>query len=203
MSSVAKHAILRYRRMLVGKRATILCMAAEAELVGIRQAQIVAGGATVRIVAVCTTHLSFPKRMVVRQTHLAAFRLVAPQASIICLPARLHHHFGFRNQFLHVGHAARSHHIRGHKEIGFGFGISLCLVAVSLMAIYAANFVGSMPALPSSSEFSHLARDNSGRRRYLPRRNDGKGDDLGNVAAALHVQAAGPWHCSHSTPCWA
>ena len=72
-------------------------MAAEAELVSIRHAQIVAGGATVRIVAVCTTHFSFPKRMVVRQTHLATFGLVAPQASIVCLPARLHYRFGLRN----------------------------------------------------------------------------------------------------------
>jgi hypothetical protein len=166
-------------------------MAAEAELVSIRHAQIVAGGATVRIVAVCTTHLSFSKRMVVRQTHLAAFGLVAPQASIICLPARLHHHFGFRNQVLHVGHAARCHHIRGHKEIGFGFGISLCLIAVSLMAIYAANFVGSMRPCHPVANFLISRVTTQADAITFRGGTMAKGDDLGNVAAALHVQAAG------------
>jgi len=165
-------------------------MAAEAELVRIRHAQIVAGGATVRIVAVCTTHLSFPKRMVVRQTHLATFGLVAPQASIVCLSSRLHHHFGFRNQVLHVADAALSHHIRGHKEIGFGFGISLCLIIVSLMAIYAADLVGSMrPCHPVAnfliSRVTAQAYAVGVGGRTLAERNN-----LRNISTTLHVQAA-------------
>ena len=86
--------------------------------------------------------------------------------------------------------AARSHYIRGHQEIGFGFGISLCLVGVSLMAIYATNFVGGMRPCHPVANFL-ISRVTT--QAYTVSVRGGtvaKGDDLGNVPAALHVQAA-------------
>ena len=74
--TVAKHTILRHRRMLVGEGSAMLRMATQTELVAIGHAQVVPGRPTVRIMAICATHLSFPQRMVVRQAHLTPLGLV-------------------------------------------------------------------------------------------------------------------------------
>jgi hypothetical protein len=76
--AVAKHAIFRHRRMLVGEWPAILCMATQTELIGIGHAQVVPGRPTVRIVAISATHLSFAQRMVVGQAHLTPLGLVTP-----------------------------------------------------------------------------------------------------------------------------
>ncbi len=94
MGTVAEHAIFRYRRMLIGKRAAVLRVAAQAELVGIGCAEVIARGASMRIMAIRTTHLSVPQGMVVGQAHLATLRLVTLQASVIGLPPRLNDGLG-------------------------------------------------------------------------------------------------------------
>src|ERR1035437_269451 len=126
---MTSHAVFRYRRMLVGEGSSILRVTTQTELVGICHPQIVPRNSTMRIVAVCATHLSFPQRVMVRQAHLPALGLVAPQASIIRLPARLHHYLRFRDQVLHVAYPSRSHHI----QTPIVFGVALRAVVVRLM----------------------------------------------------------------------
>ena len=173
--------------MLVGKRATILCVAAQTELIHVRRPQIVARRATVRIVAIGTTHFSFAQRMMIGHADLRAFSLVTLQASIVRLPAGLHHGFGFGDQILHIAYAAGSHHI--HKSCTWR--ASFCTVIVGLMAVNAANLVGSVRTChPVANSFisrmttqTHAVCVGS---RALTER-----DDLGNITATLHVQAAG------------
>jgi hypothetical protein len=56
---VADQAILRHRRMLVHVRPAVLRMAAKAELIYVRQAQIIARRAAVWVMAIHTSHLGF------------------------------------------------------------------------------------------------------------------------------------------------
>jgi hypothetical protein len=127
-------------------------MAAQAKLISIRHPQIVSRGPSVRVVAIGTTHLPFPQRMVVRQAHLGPLAFVTSKASIICLPPWLHDHLGFGNQILHRSHAAWSHHIKTRFRFGAGFR-----VGVSLMALSAANLIGSVRPRNPVAEFCILS----------------------------------------------
>ena len=59
MGGVAIHAVFRDRGVLVGKRPAILCVATQAELIGIRRPQIVAGRPAMWIMAINTAHFAF------------------------------------------------------------------------------------------------------------------------------------------------
>ena len=190
MSSVAKHAISATGGCWKENGPRYCAWQLRQSLVSIRHAQIVAGGATVRIVAVCTTHL--PSRSGWWKDRPIWPRTVGGTSD--------KHHFPASEaaSSLRLPEPSSTRCSRGPQFITSVVTRRLAsvlespfrLVAVNLMAIYAANFVGSMRPCHRVANFSSRAC-NSGRRRYLPRRNDGERDDLGNVAAALHVQAAG------------
>ena len=181
--------------MLVGEWATILRMAAQTELITIRRTQIVAGRASVGVMAICATHLPFPQRMVVRQAHLAALGLVTAQASIIRLPARLHDHFGLRDQTLHCSFTTGSRHV--YESLGLGsnvgssFGPGFGAVVVSLMAINATDLVGSMPAGQPVADFRIPYMTTQTRTIGIVGGTLTEGNDLGDISAAFHMQAAG------------
>lgn len=139
VSTVASHAVFRDRGMLIGKRSPILRMATQAELIRICRAQIVSGGPSMWIVAIGATHLPFAQRMMVRQTHLAALRLVAPQAGIIGLPAWLHDRLGFWNHALYVFDSAWTGNVSDEAEARVRF--ALCVISVRLMAINTADSI--------------------------------------------------------------
>src|ERR1700687_6360831 len=140
MGGVTSHAVFCDWGVLVGKRPAILRMTAQAELIHVRCPQVVTTGATMRVVAVCTAHLSFTQRVVVGQAQFSALALVTFQASIIGLPPLLHDDFAFRDQVLHSRRATRSHHVKAR----LGFRPSFAAVVVSLMAVNAADLVRSV-----------------------------------------------------------
>ena len=184
---MTSHAVFRYWWMLVGKGSAILGMTAQTEPVGIRHAQIISRGSAMRIVAICTTHLSFPQRVMVRQAHLTALSLVAPQTSIVGLPARLHDGFGFRDQVLNVTHSRWGHHV----QTAVVFRVALRTVVVRLVAIRATQLVGGVPSGRPIAQVRIACvttqTDSVGvMRGTLPER-----DDFGNIAAPLHMQTSG------------
>src|SRR6266700_6301352 len=85
---VTLHTVLIHRWMLVGEWPLKLRMAAETEVVGIGQLQIVARAAAVGIVAIHAPHLGLANRVVVREGRFGILLLVASQAVLIHLPAR-------------------------------------------------------------------------------------------------------------------
>jgi len=97
--------------MLVGIRSAILSVTAQAKLVGVCHAQIIASWTAVRVVTVPTTHLSFTKWVMVRQAHLSALRLMTFQAGLVCLPGRLHNDLSFWNEILDRVYPAGTHQI--------------------------------------------------------------------------------------------
>jgi hypothetical protein len=187
MSGVAKQAVFTNGGMLVGKRPAILRVAAQTELVGVRHAQIVAGSAAMRIVAIPAAHLPFPQRVVVRQAHLAALGLVTAEARIIRLPPRLHHHLGFGHQILNRGYTARGRHV--YESLGFGFGLGA--VGMGLMAFRAADLIRGVgprspvakPRILRVTAQAHAIGIGS---RPVRERNDFR-----YISAAFDVQAAG------------
>ena len=137
---VASHAVFRDWWVLVSKGAAILCVTTQTQLIGIGCSQIVSTWASVRVVAIGATHFSFAQRVMVRQTHLAAFRLVAPQAGIVRLPTRLHHYLGFRNHVLDVFGVAQTHQVQAR----LAFRFAILAIGVCLMAIRAADTIRRM-----------------------------------------------------------
>jgi len=89
MSGVTLEAALVYRRVLEGERPLIFGMAGETEFVSVGQLQIVARAAAVRVVTINAAHFGFANRVVVRQICFGILLLVAAQAVLILLAARI------------------------------------------------------------------------------------------------------------------
>jgi len=141
-----------------------------------------------RVVAIRTTHFPFTQRMVIRQAHLAALACVTLQASIVRHLSGLHNHLGLRHHILDQVDTPGIHLVKGLLARGTG----LCAIGVSLMAISAADFVGSVRScrpVPNSSIMDVAAQaDTVGRVRW----SGAETDNLGYVPVAVHMQAAGP-----------
>jgi len=82
-------ATLGHRGVLEGKRPLILGMAAETKLVSVRDLQIVARAAAMRIMTIDAGHLAFANRVVVGQIGFGTLLLVATQALVVHLATRL------------------------------------------------------------------------------------------------------------------
>lgn len=185
---MAEHAILGHRRMLISEWTTILRVATEAELIGICRTQIVSTRASMWIVAVGTTHLSFAQRVMVRQAHLPAFSLVTLQTGVICLPARLHDGLGFGHQVLHIFRLALSRDIS--NEVKARVCLALCVVRMGLMAVNTADSIGGVRSrcpvanslIPGVTTQTHAIRFR--RRSFLER------DNFRNISAPFDVQAS-------------
>jgi hypothetical protein len=186
MGGVTSHAIFRDRGMLIGKWAAILRMATQTELIHVRRPQVVTGRSAMWIVAVGTTHLSFPEWMVIRQAHFSPLALVTTQASIIALPSRLHDCFAFRHKVLRRAYVARSRHVDHRPGVVPGFGSG----GVNLMAINAADFVRSVRAGHPVLDFGILGMTAEAHPIRIRGGSVGEGNNLRNIPAALDVQAA-------------
>lgn len=183
---VAGHAVFGDRRMLVGKRSAILCVAAEAELICVRGAKIVSAGSSMRIMAVGALHLSFAQRVMVWHAHLRPLALVASQAGVIGLPVGLDNRLGFRHNGLDRIDARWSQYV----DIGSGFQI-FCIRIMRLMAINATHVVRGVFArhpVPDTRLFRVAAQANS---IALVGRAVGEGNDLCDIPPAVNVQAPG------------
>ena len=82
-------AVLVHRRVLESEWTLIFSVAAEAKFVGVGRLQIVARATAMCIVTIHAAHLGFANRVVVRKVGLGILLLVATQAVLIHLPARL------------------------------------------------------------------------------------------------------------------
>jgi len=89
MSGVTLEAALVYRRVLEGERPLIFGMAGETKFVRVGQLQIISRAAAMWIMTIHAAHLGFPDRVVVRKIGFGILFLVATQAVLIHLPARL------------------------------------------------------------------------------------------------------------------
>lgn len=171
--------------MLIGKGPAILGMTLQAKLIDVRRPQIVSGRAAMRIVTIRAAHLSFAQRVMVRQAHFTALRLVTFQASIVGLPPWLYECFRFRYKVLDVGDPSGSRHVdesvRSDSVLGVG---------VRLMTIDAANPVGGMGASHPVAEFLITCVAAKANAISLHSRTLAERNDLSNVSAAIHVQAA-------------
>ena len=86
---VALEAALIYRSVLKCERPLIFGMAGETEFVSVGQLQIVARAAAMRVVTIHAGHLGFANRVMVRQIRFGILLLVAAQAVLILLAARV------------------------------------------------------------------------------------------------------------------
>src|SRR5579862_5075960 len=127
--------------MLIGKWTTILGMAAEAELIHIGGAQIVAGRATMGIVAINTAHFAFAQRVMVGQAELRFLRLVTPDAGFVGLRQGPEDHIGLRHRGF-GGEGVVGSGIESESTLARGFHSS----AVNLVTIHAAHPVGGVRA---------------------------------------------------------
>ena len=98
MWHVAQHAILAYRWVLVRKRSAILCVAAETKLVQICIAQVLSGCASMRVMAIDASQLSFTIGVMVGQTTLGSLCLMTPQTVLNRLSAGLEGDATFRSE---------------------------------------------------------------------------------------------------------
>jgi hypothetical protein len=118
---------------------------------------------------------------------LAALAGVTLQASIIRHLPGLDNHLGLRHDILDQVDTPGIHLVEGLSARETG----LCAISVSLMAIGAADLVGSVRScrpVPNSRIMDVAAQaDTVGRVRW----SRAETDDLGYVPVALHMQAAG------------
>src|SRR5579864_2800035 len=127
--------------MLIGKWTTVLGVAAEAELIHIGGAQIVAGRAAMGIVAINAAHFAFAQRVMVGQAELRFLRLVTPDAGLVGLRQGPENHIGLRHRGF-GGEGAVGSGIEPDTTLARGFYSN----GVNLVAINAAHPVRGVRA---------------------------------------------------------
>lgn len=173
--------------MLVHVGAAVLGVAAQAKLIYVGNSQVLPRRAAMGIVAVRAGDLSFLQRMVIRQAHLRALRLMALQARLVDLPPRREPHRAFRLQSLRERNATGS---RGVESQASGSSSLGCL-GVNLMTFGASDVFRRVCSSHPVADRCILHMATQANAVGPLGRTRAKADDFGNVSAPFHVQASG------------